>query len=688
MNIKRFILMAALLTTGAVACNDDDKQIEDTPQYPITAVRSEQYRIDVKERETAGKEVSATVTSLDATMRIAGVTCNDMPCTFRSGDDAEGVWVFTMPAAAVTLTAQMEKRPQAEPETYTITVAPNDYCEVEVAESAKGGETVDLKITLLDPSMRIVSVACNDMPCTLVSEVDLVYDYSFTMPEAAATIHIGMDIDYHPITPQQGEHTTLAILNCHYNYGTPEHIIQAFMGQFVRYTVTAEIGYELRQSVRGESGSDVPFAWEDHDDEYGACWRFIMPDEPVTVIAEAVEKSLYDGKPFVGDYKGYELFTPENRLISIVTPTTEFSLKANTVFTMKSTDRNGFDFDGCYAFDEAAGTFAYDRATCHKTYGAEGALIDDDDLSVCVRNTVDDKPDNNRYYIFSKRECSFVCASDPYHVKFLMELDKGGTKVYYYSEYGSVSKVDVAFDAGSSIGEASSMLVRRDGEILFRYTLDAAGGTPEFRYLGREAGTYTLAGGPDLVLDGFGGATVGDRTGTYTIEGGIVTFTSGETAIKYLIDPLAMTYYEVKSDVAWDGTANHFYGKGAYGYNSSVSSSWIECDATLDLDRDMNGQVKERYASIRMSVPNDFFGRDMIVSDCVPYIYDPDSGSLILAQVLQGKKGAWGQERRDIELRVSEDKQTITFVTEYVYSLSSPNKYVYATDIQMTEPTE
>lgn len=688
MNIQRFILMAALLATGAVACNDDDKQIEEIQQYPITAAQSEQYRIDVKERETAGKQVSATVTSLDQTMRIAGVTCNDMPCTFRSGDDAEGVWEFTMPAAAVTLTAQMEKRTPVEPETYSITVIPNEYCEVEVAESAKAGESVGMKISLLDPSMRIASVVCNDVPCTLVSQSELVYDYSFTMPEAAATVQIGMDIDFHLITPQQGEHTTLAILNCHYNYGTPEHIIQAFMGQFVRYTVTAEIGYELKQSVRGESGADIPFHWKENDAEYGACWRFLMPDEPVTVIAEAVEKSLYDGKPFVGDYKGYELFTPDNRLIAIATPTTEFSLKANTVFTMKSDDRNAFDFDGCYLFDEAAGTFAYDRETCHKTYGAQGDLLEEGDLAVKVRNIVDDKPDNNRYYIVSKTECPVVCASDEYHVKYLTELDKGGTKVYYYTEYGTTSKVDLAFDAGTSIGEASSALVRRDGEILFRYTLDAAGGTPVFRYLGREAGTYTLADAPDLVLDGFGGATVGDRTGTYTIEGGIATFTSGETVTKYLIDPINKTYYEVKSDVAWDGTATHFYGKGAYGYNSSVSSSWVECDATLDLDRDMNGQVKERYASIRMTVPNDFFGRDMIVSDCVPYIYDPATGSLILPQVLQGKKGAWGQERRDIELRVSEDKQTITFVTEYIYSLTSPNKYVYTTDIEMTEPAE
>lgn len=533
--------------------------------------------------------------------------------------------------------------------------------------------------------MRIASVLSNDNPCTYLSDDGTTFDYEFTMPEQDVTIAVTLEIDYHAITPLQGEHTTLAILNCHFNFGTPEHLIQGMLGELVRYTATAEIGYDLVQTVEDESGTPVPYAWIPHDPDYGACWRFVMPDLPVSVTTEAVEKEDYAGMAFVGDYKGCELDTPESLIATGDHTSMSMQLKANTVFAVQSTDRNAFSFDGCYLFDEATGKFSYVRETCKKTYAMEGNLLGDDLVFVRVRNILDDKPDNNRIYFTSKSDFNYVCASDPWKTKFLLEIDRQGKKSYYYYASWTCSEVDIRFDEGSSIGSASSALVSLDGAPLFRYTLESAGATPVFRYLGSEAGQYAPSegSGPLLTLDGFGTGSVGDTQGTYTIEAGIVTFTAGDTVTKYLIDPLRKTYYEVKSEIAWDGPPS-FSGQTPYAYNPNVSSDWITGEINVEIDRNMSGEVKERYAAIRISVQNEFYRTENYISDCVPYIYEHDTGTLVLSQVLQGKSDSWGQERRDISFTVSSDKQALTFVTDYIYSLTNPNKYVYTEGLELT----
>lgn len=687
MKLSRLIVLASLVLVGVSSCDHSDSQIDEQhPQlYPITASQSEQYRIEVKQQEQAGQKVTASVTALDESLRIASVTFNGSPCTLLSGDDAHASYEFIMPAKPVTLAAVMQKREPEEPEAHSIHTTPDDYYEMEAPESARGGEMVRVSVTVLDETFRIAAVTFNNHPCTYLSDDGQNYCYEFTMPEEEVTLTATLDMDFHPITPQQGEHTTLAILNCHYNYGTPEHIIQAYAGQLVRYNARADIGYTLVQEIRGETGAEIPFHYKPDDPDYGACWRFQMPDEPVTIASSAVEKEDYAQMPFVGSYKGCELYVPETRLESGSIPPMNMELKSNTVFTVHSSDRNAFDFDGCYAYDPATGEFTYDRETCKKTYAMEGTTIEEGVVFVRVRNIVEDKPDNNRYYFTAKSDFAYVCAADEYRTKFLLEIDTNGTKSYFYYTSWTLSRVDVAFNQGSTIASVSDALVSLDGSILFRYTLTTDGGVPNFRYLGKEAGTYTLPGssGPDLILDGFGGGQVGDTTGAYTIVGGIVTFTAGDTVTKYLIDPIGKTYYEVKSDLAWDGPSS-FFGQSDYAFNPSVSSSWIKGDVTILMDQELSGKAKPRYAAIRITVPNMFFGTDFIISDCVPYIYDQTDGRLILSQIVQGKKGSYGQERRDVTLSVSEDKQTLTFVTDYIYATSSPDIYIFSEGLELT----
>ena len=589
-----------------------------------------------------------------------------------------------MPDEDVTLV--VSTRPKT-PSTYSIAVVNDKNFEIDAPESAKSGETVQVTITVAETFFKVGSVRYNDRPCTYLSDEGAEYFYEFTMPAQDVTLTATVEEDLHPITPIEGEHTTLAILNCHYNYGTPDHVIQASQYTLVRFRYEVDLGYDIRYVARGESGQEIEIGYNPKDESYGACWFVQMPDEPLTIETVATEKTVYDGKDFVGIYNGIEFFTSGTGLVSGAAPTLAMDLKANASFTVTSTDRNAFDFDGNYTYDEAADKFDCIRETCKKTYGILGWRIGGD-MFIRTNNLLEDKPDHNRYYFTARGAYEYTCAaSDSYDQRFLLEIRRGADRTYYYVDMLSYTwdRVDVAFDDGSSIGDRCSALVSRDGTPLFRYVLGTDATAPEFRFKGNEAGSYRLqeGSGPDLTLDGFGGASVGDTPGSYTIEKGIVNFTTDEKTTKYLIDTENYTYYEVQSDEAWDGTM-HFYAESDYGYNSDVSSTeWVKGWVYLDMDIDYSGNPKPRYALIKMLLP-DWIGRQFeIISDCVPYIYDPVAGTLVLSQVLQGKPDGWGSLYLDIAFTVTEGK-TLVFTTEKVVSLATPKKYIQTLGLELT----
>ncbi len=620
-------------------------------------------------------------------MRIVSVTWNENPCKLLSGESPEFTYEFTMPDEDVALAVETEP---IEPEYHSITIVPDDYCKIEAADKAKTGETVKVTVTVFDGMFKVVSVAYNDNQCTYVSENGAEYVYEFTMPGEDVTLKAEIDLDLHVVTREQGEHTALAVINCIYNQGTPEEVVQAYIGQLVRYTVSVDIGYELAHRVVSESGEEITPHYAPNDPEYGPCWQAQMPDEPITIRTAATEKTDYAGKYFTGAYTGIEFSTPASRIISGSDRPLLMTLKENTAFEVISTDVNSYDFDGCYVYDEASDSFTYIRETCNKTYGLKGIHMDGD-MFIEIPNIIDNKPDYSRYYYTSKTGFDYTCAADEYNQKFLLEITKGGVKSYYYAEpqYRKFDRAEVRFDAGSSLSGPSSALVSVGGTPLLRYTLESAGGSPVFAYKGKEAGIYAPQSGygPSLTLDGFGRGTVGDTEGTYSVLGGIVTFTADGGTTKYLIDPVNLTYYEVKSDAPWDG-ASHYYGESEYGYNSDVSSSeWVKGWVHVYMDKDAMGNDKPRYASIKMYLPDRFGRQESIISDYVPYIYDPAAGTLVLSQVVQGKGDGWGQERRDISFTVSDDGRTMTFVTDYVYSLGTPNKYIYTLGLALA-PTE
>lgn len=587
-----------------------------------------------------------------------------------------------MPDEAVTLI--VTTRPSG-PGIYPITVTNGELHEIFAPESAESGQTVAVTVAVNQTFFRIGSLCYNDQPCTYLSDDGVEYEYEFTMPACAVRLTARVDEDLHLITPIQGEHTRLNILNCHYNYGTPDHIIQCSQFGIVRVRYEADLGYEAQCVARTESGQALEMIHNPADADYGPCWWIEMPDEPIQIETTATEQNLYEGRNFVGQYLGFELHTSDNVLVTGVAPTLEMHLKANASFAITSTDRNAFDFDGMYVYDEVDGGFTSERETCKKTYAASGRNLNGE-MFIQINNLIEDKPDHNRYYFTSKEPYEYTCASpDNYNRKFLLEIRKGADVTHYYVDLLAYTwnKVEAAYDRGTTIAQSCSALILSDDIPLFRYTLED-GDTPRFTFKGKEAGTYRDKDGTgsDLVLDGFGGARMDDLSGSYTIENGVVDFAAAEQEAKYLIDPVAMTYYEVASDKAWDGPA-HLYARSEYGYNSDVSPGWIEGTVSLDMDCDIQGNDKPRYARIKMELPN-FFGMMFnIVYDAVPYIYDPDAGTLVLSQVIQGKPDGWGQIRGDIAFRVTERK-TLVFTTERVTSMTSPNQYIQTLDLELT----
>lgn len=93
-------------------------------------------------------------------------------------------------------------------------------------------------------------------------------------------------------------------------------------------------------------------------------------------------------------------------------------------------------------------------------------------------------------------------------------------------------------------------------------------------------GTYKLSGKDDLVLDGFGNLSLGDKVGTYIIEDDIVTLSIDSRIKVYRVNNTNNTYEEV--NIVLDNSllegktfeASHMYSCGNYRYTADTSFSF------------------------------------------------------------------------------------------------------------------
>ncbi len=576
------------------------------------------------------------------------------------------------------------------PKTYTIEAVPGeDYYYFSAPDKAKAGEIVEFEAVVTDLYYKISEVAFGTGEgdkCELVEETlgqdSKIYTFRFTMPAYDVSLKALTEQAYYRIYRKGDDHSQVIMINSiakdedgNELVGEDGEVIcQNLYNSTVYFDTNTEIGFDNTISVTGDLTGNPVNIMEESSPGYGDFWKFYMSAEAVTISTQSVERSAYNGKPFTGDYKGFFINTTRYSDIYQSDGTTmDMTLKGNTVFTVKSEDENNYDFKGTYTFDEAVGKFDYVSEECDE-FGLSGIWGEDFTLAI-IRN-IDpeyDLPENNRFYITTKKPVSgYTAASDQGGNRNLMQFTCDGAVVYYLfsRDNYSLSEVTLTYGSGSSISENGVMATVYDGVTpIFRY--EVKDNKPVFTDKGKEAGTYTGDSGT-LVLDGFGKATISDKEGTYTIEGSVVTLTVDGITTTYIIDTVTGTYTITDTDV-WDGDS-YYEATGDFGYDGEPRKAKVSVTIVDGNKAEFSSMVENEFGEMKQEV----------TVETVNYVYDAGNATLTLSQVLQGKNGAWGSERSDIVFSVAPDKHSITFTQDRIYSVGTPERYIDTKDLTLT----
>lgn len=501
---------------------------------------------------------------------------------------------------------------------------------------------------------QIYLVKGNKVVATLpASDVEYI---SFSAPQGV----------YLPITPKQGDNTTLTMYNCSDDWekDPADRKFDCFAGKLVKFMWYADYGFVGTLKVTGASGTKVDYEYVTDDEEFGTCWECYMPEEPITIETIATEKTDYVGRSFVGTYKGYPISVGTNGVFSSSEPSLSLRLSSNTSFHA-SVD-GGKEFAGCYSFDGSRNTFSYlDEYSADvygkKTYGVAGTWFDGGDALVVVNDLNDDKPDNNRYFFASTSDCTFTsAASDSYGSRYLFALNRNGSTSYYYYDRlsSSIEPVTLSFSSGTSIDGASSALVSDAlGTTLFRYSRASESANPVFTMKGKEAGTYTSTTGTGdaLTLDGFGSATYGSVKGSYTYKDGIVTLTTADGEFTFTVDTATQQYTATKSG-EWDGSED-FAASVTGRYDSNTASMGM---IAISLNHDYAGNEEKGTVKFQATLTTDFYETKEIISNTASYTYDDSKKQLTISGLLVGTANGRSTERINITFDVNADKTQLT----------------------------
>lgn len=655
---------------------DDPKDPEDAPTYTIELEReSEFYQVDFPESAKEGETVTVTVTPVEK-VNIVAVRYNSKKADLVK----ENVYSFEMPKKDVMLTVNSSS---------TVTVVPSSYFTYEVDKPvAEAGDLVQVIFGVYNVEDVIKSVTVNGTN-SKVEVLDMgIYGCAFTMPEGPVVVEAHLDAEYYVIEREWDENSAVWMLDCINNQGTPEEFCSQKAGFPVHFLYKCDLGFDVVCTVTGtETGKDYTgeIFWSLAADNhlYQDCWAFMMPDEPVVIKAVSTERNVYEGAEFVGDYTGYWVTEGDNLIYSSSQPAMNLQLKKSGAFYANTTDANAYNFSGIYSVTD--GQIASDREVAVGDFALRGNVLGDGYAFAIIDNILHDNVDNRRFYLVGKDNFDFVCASDKYATRFLLEANKGGQKSWYFIERDnqSIKKANVSFTSGSSIGETCEAMVTVEGGIafnrteVFKYTYQN-GGTPVFTYIGKEAGTYTSAKGETLVLDGFGNGTYNGVEGTYTLADGIVTFTDKngkETKMNTDVNNKTFTVVTDASEGTLSSFADYYYTSTAkISVDGNVSQTGI---VEFKINSDFSGKYKEGYALIGVFYIDTGKQVEMTKTSRA-YSIDEANRTITISGVLQGcikSDGYWGTERKDVVLKYSEDFKTLTIVNDKITATSSP--YIY-----------
>lgn len=470
-----------------------------------------------------------------------------------------------------------------------------------------------------------------------------------------------------PITPKQGDNTTLVMYNSSddWDKDPADRKFDTPAGQLVKFMWWADYGYVGNLKITTQSGEDVEYEYVTDDDEFGTCWECLMPEDPIVIETSATEKTDYVGKAFVGSYRGYQIKTGENGVVEeSIAP---FSLKLNYNTSFYAGNSGEKTFGGCYSFDESANTFSYlDEYSADvygkKTYGVSGKWFDNGDALVVVNDLNDDKPDNNKYYLVSRSNFTYAAAaSDTYGSRYILEMKRTqGSAWYYYDRLSNtIQPVTLNFSKGSSVADASEAVVYdANGEPVLRYERQTATSRPVFTMKGSEAGTYTAqaGSGDNLVLDGFGSASLGSKKGTYTVADGVVSFTdTAGNSYTFVLDAASHTYTSSAASV-WDGAQNFAAMVTGRFDDNSASSGMI----AVSLNSDFSGNYEEGTVKVTATLTDNYYDTREIVANTASYTYDAARRQITISGLLVGTANGRSTERINITFDVSDDKTVLT----------------------------
>lgn len=640
--------------------------------YDITAPASEFYEITCPESAKEGEDVTVTVTPAED-VTIVGVRYNSK----KAECVEDNVYTFKMPKRSVKLTVESSS---------TVTVVPSSYYDSEVDKSvAQAGDLVTVVFTVHNVEDMVVSAIVNGtIECDLEGADLGEYIYSFVMPEGPATVEAFLADEYHVIEREWDDNCVISMLDCINNQGTEEEFCSQKAGFPVHFLYRWDLGFDVSCTVTGkESGKDYTgdlfwsLAAENH--LYQDCWAFLMPDEPVVIKAVSTERGTYDGTDFTGEYTGYWITEGENMIYSSSQPAMNLELRQSGAYFVSTTDANAYDFSGIYTVTD--GQIASDRDQARGDFALRGKILEGGFAFAIIDNLLHDNVDNRMFYLVGKDDFEFVCASDKYATRFLIEADKGGSKSWFFIERDnqSISKAEVTFVSGNSIADTDEAMVKVEGGIAvnrteqFRFT-NIGGATPVFIYSGNEVGTYTSDKGETLVLDGFGNGTYNGTQGTYIIDAGIVTFTDAEeTQTRFNINMNDHTFTVIVENSRLELDPVYSTTTALISVDGQQSETGM---VTVAFDANYGAtEVKEGYAFIQINYMDMGKAKEMIGASC-PYYIDSESRTVTISNVLQGT-GGWSTTKKDIVLNISDDCKTLTFVDAAIYSTSSPYIFCY-----------
>lgn len=204
----------------------------------------------------------------------------------------ENRYTFTMPAAAVTVTALFEEV------NYTVTLTVGG----EATTALNGFDTVNIGVDYLDtvtvsvtPAVgwELTAITVDGGKITVNEEIKRSGgDYTFTMPEHDVAVEVkltktGYGLKAYAINSFESGHGTVTL--------SPERV--AYVGDLVTITADPDDGYRVgRVIVLDVNGKTVPVNYVKNDYDYIETWSFTMPasNVAITVKFEVQGSSYYD----------------------------------------------------------------------------------------------------------------------------------------------------------------------------------------------------------------------------------------------------------------------------------------------------------------------------------------------------------------------------------------------------------